>query len=103
MCVCSLSVYSARDIQNLMCTRVMHAYVLPTGLVLLFRRSAPGILRDSCMYPAGTVYLSHDLYCTCRRHSDKPKPQKMGHLPIKCMTPDLLFENVGVDYAGLLK
>ncbi len=34
----------------------------------------------------------------CRRNSAKPKPQMMGRLPIERVTPDLVFENVGVDY-----
>ena len=36
----------------------------------------------------------------CRRNSEKPKPQMMGRLPIERVTPDLVFDNVGVDYAG---
>lgn len=37
---------------------------------------------------------------TCLRRSEKPKPQQMGQLPIERVTPDIVFENVGVDYAG---
>ena len=37
---------------------------------------------------------------TCRHHSEKSKPQQMGQFPIKRVTPDLVFENVGVNYAG---
>ena len=37
---------------------------------------------------------------TCRRNSVKPKPQMMGRLTIERVTPDLVFENVEVDYAG---
>ena len=36
----------------------------------------------------------------CRRHAKKPKFQQMGQLPIERVTPDLVFENVGIDYAG---
>ena len=36
----------------------------------------------------------------CRRRSEKPKPQLMGQLPFERVTPDIVFENVGVDYAG---
>ena len=39
---------------------------------------------------------------TCRRHSAKPRPQLMGQLPIARVTPDIVFENVGIDYAGPL-
>ena len=37
---------------------------------------------------------------TCRRNSEKPQPQLMGQLPMERVTPDLVFENVGIDYAG---
>ena len=36
----------------------------------------------------------------CRRMSTRPKPQMMGQLPAERLTPGLVFENVGVDYAG---
>ena len=36
----------------------------------------------------------------CRRKSKKPDPQLMGQLPIERVTPDIVFENVGVNYAG---
>jgi len=36
----------------------------------------------------------------CLRRSKKPEPQQMGQLPIERVTPDIVFENVGVDYAG---
>ena len=40
-------------------------------------------------------------HCTiCRRNSEKPKSQKMGQLPLERVTPDIVFENIGVDYAG---
>ena len=37
---------------------------------------------------------------TCRRISAKPKPQLMGQLPLERVTPGIVFEKVGVDYAG---
>ena len=37
---------------------------------------------------------------TCRRISAKPKPQLQGQLPLEYVTPDSVFERVGVDYAG---
>ena len=37
---------------------------------------------------------------TCLRQSKRPDPQKMGQLPIERVTPDIVFEHVGVDYAG---
>ena len=39
--------------------------------------------------------------CTiCRRLSTKPQAQILGQLPIERITPDLIFDKVGVDYAG---
>ena len=37
---------------------------------------------------------------TCRRNSAKPNPQKLGQLPIERITPDSVFDKVGIDYAG---
>lgn len=39
---------------------------------------------------------------TCRRQAPKPRPQLMGQLPLQRITPDVVFENVGIDYAGPL-
>ena len=36
----------------------------------------------------------------CRRTSARPQPQIMGQLPIERVTPGIVFENVGIDYAG---
>ena len=36
----------------------------------------------------------------CRHMSTRPKPQMMGQLPAERLTLGLVFENVGVDYAG---
>ena len=36
----------------------------------------------------------------CRRTSVKPKLQMLGQLPVERLTPGLVFEHVGVDYAG---
>ena len=45
-------------------------------------------------------YAPSPVVVICIRQSDKPKPQQMGQLPIERVTPDIVFENVGVDYAG---
>ena len=37
---------------------------------------------------------------TCRRQSARPDPQKLGQLPIERITPDSVFDRIGVDYAG---
>ena len=36
----------------------------------------------------------------CRRASAKPQPQLLGQLPLERITPGIVFENVGIDYAG---
>ena len=33
---------------------------------------------------------------TCRRRTPKTKPQMMGQLPPECITPDMVFEHVGL-------
>jgi len=38
----------------------------------------------------------------CRRRAPKPRPQMMGKLPPERVTPDIVFEHVGLDYAGPL-
>ena len=37
---------------------------------------------------------------SCRRYSVRPQPQIMGQLPIEQVTPGMIFEKVGIDYAG---
>ena len=37
---------------------------------------------------------------TCRRLSSKPQPQLMGQLRPERVTPGIVFETVGIDYAG---
>lgn len=39
---------------------------------------------------------------TCRRTSARPRPQLMGQLPLKRVSPGVIFEQVGVDFAGPL-
>ena len=38
----------------------------------------------------------------CRRRTPKTKPQMMGQLPPERITPDVVFEHVGLDFAGPL-
>ena len=39
---------------------------------------------------------------TCRHQAPKPENQKMGQLPPERITPDIVFEHIGLDYAGPL-
>ena len=39
-------------------------------------------------------------YVTCRRISVRPPPQMMGQLPMERVTPDSVFDKVGIDYAS---
>ena len=38
----------------------------------------------------------------CRRRKPKTKPQMMGQLPPERITPDVVFEHIGLDFAGPL-
>ena len=40
---------------------------------------------------------------TCRRHAAKPQSQVMGQVPTERVTPDLVFDRVGVDFARPLQ
>ena len=40
---------------------------------------------------------------TCRRAAARPQEQLIGQLPAERVTPDLIFNRVGVDYAGSLQ
>ena len=37
---------------------------------------------------------------TCRKQMAKPHPQLLGQVPTERVTPGLVFEKVGIDYAG---
>ena len=37
---------------------------------------------------------------TCRHNAAKPQPQVLGQLLKQRVTPDIVFDKVGVDYAG---
>lgn len=39
-------------------------------------------------------------FIVCRKSSAKPRPQLMGQLPLDRITPGIVFEKVGIDYAG---
>ena len=50
------------------------------------------------------VIRSVTRHCTtCRRHCTKPHPPSFGQLPIERITPDSVFDRVGLDYAGPLQ
>ena len=36
----------------------------------------------------------------CRHRTPKPRPQIVGQLPPECITPDVVFKHVGLDFAG---
>ena len=36
----------------------------------------------------------------CRRFTAKPKPQLLGQIPTEHITPDSVFDRIGVDYCG---
>ena len=47
-----------------------------------------------------TVYSVTRGCIVCRRISARPQPQMLGQLPTERLTPCLVFDHVGVDYAG---
>ena len=47
-----------------------------------------------------TVYSVTRGCIVCRRISARPQPQILGQLPTEQLTPGLVFDYVGVDYAG---
>ena len=74
-----------------------------------------------CLFHGGSLLVSSSLFrtyhiigghrairsivrncVTCRRQAPKPENQKMGQLPPERITPDIVFEHVGLDYAGPL-
>ena len=59
------------------------------------------VLSLNCIVGGRKSIRSITRSCVTSLHqSERPKPQQMGQLPIKCVTPDIVFENAGVDYAG---
>ena len=44
-------------------------------------------------------YITHQC-TTCCHWSNHPKPPIIGQLPIEHLTPGIVFDKVGLDYAG---
>ena len=77
--------------------RTEHLRLLHAGPILL----TSSLNRQFHIVGGRKIIRSITRGCTvCRRNSEKPQPQMMGQLPMERVTPDLVFENVGVDYAG---
>ena len=78
-------------------------FVDSNGILRLGGREQKSKLSYAAMHPIilhRKIIRSITRGCTVRRNSEKPQPQLMGQLPMERVTPDLVFENVGVDYAG---
>ena len=74
-----------------------HRRLLHAGPTLLMA----SLSRKYCLIGGQRIVRSVTRSCIiCRRHSEKPIPQLMGQLPMERVRPDMVFENVGVDYAG---
>ena len=73
--------------------RLMHAGPALLASSLNRRCHITGGRRVICSITRACIIL-------CRRTSQKPSPQLMGQLRIERVTPDIVFENVRVDYAG---
>ena len=77
--------------------RSEHARLLHTGPTLL----VASLGRRYHILGCRKIVRSITRGClTCRRTSVRPHPQRLGQLPIECVTPDLVFDKVGLDYAG---
>ena len=77
--------------------RFEHLHLLLGGPTL------PSCSLNHCFYILGGHKIIWSIICSCvicRRTSAKPQHQMLGQLPIECVTPDLVFDKVGVDYAG---
>ena len=77
--------------------RTEHLRLLHAGPTLL---SASLSLRYHIVGGRNVVRLITRECVICRRSSAKPQPQMLGQLPIERITPGLVFDTVGVDYAG---
>ncbi len=57
-----------------------------TGFLIIGQRNVVRSITRACV--------------VCRRTSAKPQPQLLGQLPPERITPGIVFEYVGIDYAG---
>ena len=79
--------------------RSEHLCLLHAGPTLL----AASLCRRFHIIRCRTVVCSMTCGCvTCRRMSQKPQPPMLGQLPMERVTPDIVFNKVGIDYAGLV-
>ena len=77
--------------------RSEHLRLLHAGPTLL----AASLCRRFHIIRCRTVVRSMTRGCvTCRRMSQKPQPPMLGQLPMERVTPDIVFNKVGIDYAG---
>ena len=77
--------------------RTEHIRLLHAGPTLL----AASLARRYHIVGGRKVIRSITRACiTCRRDAARPRPQKLGQLPIERVTPGPVFDKVGVDYAG---
>ncbi len=77
--------------------RSEHLRLLHAGPTLLLASISR---RFHVVYLRKTVRFITRQCVTCRRQTVRLQPQMMGQLPLERVTPGLVFEKVGVDYAG---
>ena len=87
-----------------------HKHVLVHSIIhsehLLLLHAGPTLLvaslsRDYHIFGLRKAARSITCQCvTCRRQAAKPECQLMGQFPMERVSPGIVFENVGVDYAG---
>lgn len=74
-----------------------HILLLHAGPTLL----VASLSRDYHIFGLRKAARSITRQCvTCRRQTAKPECQLMGQLPLERVSPRIVFQNVGVDYAG---
>ena len=82
---------------------------------LLFRSEHEHLLHTGSLLVSSSLFCNYHIIggqrcirsivrscVTCRCRAPKPKPQLTEQLPLQCITPDMVFENVGIDYTGPL-
>ena len=74
-----------------------HSRLLHAGPTLL----GASLSRNYHIIRCRTVVRSTTRGCViCRRASARPQPPILGQLPMERVTPDTVFDKVGIDYAG---
>ena len=61
----------------------------------------PSVIDIASLDPTKQCTLPFVVVLLVVKPSVKPQPQLLGQLPPECLTPDLTFDHVGIDYTGM--